>query len=194
VGSCTNGCGVIYKLTPSNVAWTETVLYSFNGSTSGGNPNGGVIFDQGGNLYGLTARGGALGQGTVCQLVPSGSGWTENTLFNFQGEYGRLATGSLLFDVYGNLFGATQTSTIDKPWYPGTLYEIGNSNNNWSLTYDYEFSRLYPHSGITMDAAGNLSGDAFGDDNQYDSWGSVYRLIPSNGGWSYTTLHTPSTT
>ena len=191
VGGCAgrNGCGVIYELTPSKGAWRETVLYSFTGGSAGCWPNGGVIFDQGGNLYGVTAACGALGQGTVYQLTPSGSDdWTENTLFDFQGEYGTSAIGSLVFDVYGNLFGATQNDTINQPWYPGTLFEIAVSNNHWTLEYHYDFSRQFPHAGVTMDAAGNLYGEADGD--RSDNYGEVYQLTPQNGGWSFRTLHT----
>lgn len=192
LGPCTNpqngfrGCGVIYELTPSKGAWTETVLYSFNGANAGCFPNGGVIFDQAGNLYGVAGLCGAMGVGTVYELTPSGSGWTENTLFHFQGEYGKYPTGSLVFDIYGKLFGATQTSTFDQP-YPGTLFEIGNSNNTWVLAYlQYLSTGLYPFAGVTPDAAGNLYGDADGD--RYESFGAVFQLQPSQGGWSYWTL------
>ena len=42
------------------------------------------MFDQAGNLYGTTYAGGANGSGTIYQLKPSGSGWTENVLHSFQ--------------------------------------------------------------------------------------------------------------
>jgi uncharacterized repeat protein (TIGR03803 family) len=191
VGPCQGGCGVVFELTPSNGTWTETILYSFNGALSGCLPNGGVIFDQADNLYGVTGGCGALGQGTVYQLTPSGPGWTENTLFNFQSGYGRYPTGSLVFDIYGNLFGATQTSTFDEPWYPGTLYEIQRgSNNDWSLEYYYLLTtHEYPLAGLTADAAGTLYGDADGEDDEYSNFGVIYRLRPSGGGWNYWQLY-----
>jgi uncharacterized repeat protein (TIGR03803 family) len=46
------GCGVIFKLAPDG---TETVLYYFRGGSDGANPQGGLIADSAGNLYG-TAR------------------------------------------------------------------------------------------------------------------------------------------
>ena len=55
------GCGVVYELTPPSVPgspWTESVLYMFQGNTSGGNPMAPLIFDQAGNLYGTTFIGG----------------------------------------------------------------------------------------------------------------------------------------
>jgi uncharacterized repeat protein (TIGR03803 family) len=190
VGGCAgrSGCGVIYELTRSNGAWRQTVLYSFAGGNAGCWPNGGVIFDQAGKLYGITAGCGALGQGTVYQLIPSGSVWTENTLFDFEGEYGTNPVGSLVFDVNGNLFGATQNDTIDEPWYPGTLFEVTMSTNNWDLQYHYDFSHQFPDSGVIMDAAGNLYGEAYGD--RSDDYGQVYQLAPQSGGWGIRTLHT----
>lgn len=53
------GEGAIFKLTPSNGSWTESRVYSFTGGADGANPNGGVIFDAHGNLYGTAAMGGA---------------------------------------------------------------------------------------------------------------------------------------
>lgn len=73
-GSCSGGCGTVYKLTPSNGSWTESVLYSFVQSGDGQHPWGGVNFDSSGSLYGTTVYGGAYGKGAIYQLTPSGSG------------------------------------------------------------------------------------------------------------------------
>src|SRR3974390_242900 len=52
-------CGVVFKLSPnSDGTWTEQILYSFLGGGDGGNPFGSLIFDQDGNLYGMTLSGG----------------------------------------------------------------------------------------------------------------------------------------
>ena len=61
-GVCTNGidpnygCGAVYKLTHSGGGWTEIVIYSFQGSSDGVEPRGGLIFDAAGNLYGTTGE------------------------------------------------------------------------------------------------------------------------------------------
>ena len=49
---------MVFKLSPSG---TETVLYSFAGGSDGANPDGGLIADSSGNLYGTTEGGGASG-------------------------------------------------------------------------------------------------------------------------------------
>jgi hypothetical protein len=61
-------CGVLFKLVPSSGNWTETVLYKFNGTTDGANPNP-VILDGAGHLFGTTF-GGGHNHGTVFRFTP----------------------------------------------------------------------------------------------------------------------------
>lgn len=49
--------------------WTETILYSFQGSSDGANPEAGLIFDQTGNMYGTTTQGGGNGCSAGCGVV-----------------------------------------------------------------------------------------------------------------------------
>jgi len=54
-------CGTVFELSPgAKGKWTETVIYRFQGEASqdGSVPNGGLIIDAAGNLYGVTAYGG----------------------------------------------------------------------------------------------------------------------------------------
>jgi hypothetical protein len=79
-------------LLPSNVSaasWKEKVLYSFQGGPDGQTPQGGVVFDQQGNLYGTTINGGVYGGGAAYQLSPpakKGEHWTESLVYSFQGK------------------------------------------------------------------------------------------------------------
>ena len=100
--NCPGGCGLVYELVPSNGGWTEKILYSFTGKPDGASPWAGVIFDQSGNLYGTTEFGGAYGYGTVFELIPSGSGWTEKVLYSFQNQPdGGQPYAGLIFDSSG---------------------------------------------------------------------------------------------
>ncbi|MFZ0684142.1 MAG: choice-of-anchor tandem repeat GloVer-containing protein [Terriglobales bacterium] len=65
-GCNTDGCGTIYELT---AAGKFTVLYTFTGGLDGGNPAGGLVMDEQGNLYGTTSGYGAHGWGTVYKLT-----------------------------------------------------------------------------------------------------------------------------
>ena len=60
--------GTVFELSPSD---QETVLHAF-GSTSGDGiePNGSLIMDASGNLYGVTKSGGANNTGTVFEITP----------------------------------------------------------------------------------------------------------------------------
>ena len=65
------GFGTVFKLTPqAGDQWTETVLHRFSGGLDGAAPNGGVVIDSVGNLYGTTQLGGTLNLGTVWEVTP----------------------------------------------------------------------------------------------------------------------------
>ena len=190
-GTCGAGpCGVVYKLTPSNGGWTESVIYNFTGTSNGNGPNAGVIFDQAGNLYGTTLYGGSmtcggLGCGTVFQLSPSESGWTENVLYAFQnGSSGAYPMAGLIFDPSGNLYGTTSGLQNGK----STVFELTPSGGNWTFAPLY---RLGGNGGsaasLIMDAAGNLYGTTWNGGASGN--GSVFKLASSGGGWTYTSLH-----
>ena len=75
---CHNGCGLVFELYPSSTggAWTESVLYSFEGGSDGASPMGGLVIGEKGALYGTTLYGGDLsckqpiGCGTAFRVVP----------------------------------------------------------------------------------------------------------------------------
>ena len=69
VSGGTYNYGTVFKLSPGEGGWTETVLHTFNG-TDGAAPYAGLIRDAAGNLYGTTFLGGAYGGGTVFELTP----------------------------------------------------------------------------------------------------------------------------
>lgn len=68
--------GVVYKLTPSAGAWTESVLHFFSGGSASGYPfQSGLTLGPGGNLYGMTIGGSGTGDcnsdcGAVFQVTP----------------------------------------------------------------------------------------------------------------------------
>jgi hypothetical protein len=99
-GSPGGGCGAVYELSPpaqKGGAWTETILYSFPTAVQGYLPQGDLVFDGDGNLYGATDFGGGYGTscnpyyqycGAIFELSPpqqKGGGWTETVLYGFKG-------------------------------------------------------------------------------------------------------------
>jgi uncharacterized repeat protein (TIGR03803 family) len=81
-----------------------TTLASFNGS-DGQYPEGSLIEDAQGNLFGTTEAGGTYNDGTVFEIA-AGSGKISD-LFNFDGANGQYLEGGLTADSAGNLFGVT---------------------------------------------------------------------------------------
>ena len=107
--------GTVFELTPqASGQWKEAILYNFTGGADGSSPEGGVILDSTGALYGTAAIGGTspcnnggTGCGTVFQLSPParGGNWTETTLYDFTGQGdGFTPTGNLLL-YKGSLVG-----------------------------------------------------------------------------------------
>jgi len=191
-GNCSAGCGLVYELMPSNGSWTEKVLYTFTGSGGDGSyPWSGVIFDQAGNLYGTTEFGGAYGYGTVYELSPIGSGWTEKILYSFQGQQdGSYPFSGLLLDAAGNLYGAT---TGAGPGSGGTVYELTPNGSNWSFQTIASFTREPgelaggPVANMIMDSSGNIFGATYGDGAF--GVGEIFKLTNTGNGWTTTDLY-----
>jgi uncharacterized repeat protein (TIGR03803 family) len=117
------GTGTIFKLSPAGGGvWNASWLYSFNGNTGDGTfPNGNLIFDASGNLYGTALHGGSSGWGMAFELTPATGAWTETVLTGFNVTNGASPQGGMLFDSAGNLYGITSAGGS---FGGGTLYEI----------------------------------------------------------------------
>jgi uncharacterized repeat protein (TIGR03803 family) len=183
------GLGTVYEQTPPGSWGTDTIVHSFSGP-DGQFPLGGVIFYKGGNLYGTTYQGGANGVGTIYELTKAGSGWTESLLHSFaNGGEGSYPVAGLIFDQSGNLYGAAANSANGG----GTVFEMTPSHGSWTYSVIYSFrytgqsNVCGPQGNLVMDAAGNLYGTTYCD-GAYNL-GSVFKLTPSNGSWTYTALH-----
>ena len=183
--------GTVFQLTRSNGEWTENLIQSFTGQ-NGGSPSSGLILDSAGNLYGTTPRGGETANGTVFELSPSGSGWTETVLYDFPNRdvNGCVPVGPVIFDASGNLYGTTETCGSTNN---GTVFELSPSGGGWTYTVLYSFGYGViggdggPEGNLAMDAAGNLYGTTYSS-GAYGC-GSVWKLTRSGSGWTYTDLH-----
>ncbi len=192
LGGQLRALGTIYELTPYGGGWTETVLYSPSEYCC---PGGGVIFDRSGNLYGVFGESFPSGGGAVYELSPSASGWIEQTLYTFTGgSDGSSPAGGLIMDASGNLYGTTTAGGADQ--WSGTVFQLMPAHGGgWTFNLLYTF----PASGnegllgngsyaaLAMDAAGSLYGTTFG--GGANRVGSVFKLTPSSGVWTYTSLH-----
>jgi uncharacterized repeat protein (TIGR03803 family) len=143
------GNGTVYKV---DVTGKETVLYSFTGiAGDGATPQGGVVLDAEGNLYGTTYYGGDLsceptGCGTVFKLDPAGN---ETILLTFTLGKGAFPTGNLLLDAQGNLYGTALTGGTNGS---GLVFKLDASGVETVL------GNLDSPESLIMDGAGNFYG------------------------------------
>src|SRR2546427_770564 len=151
------GCGTVFKL---DATGKETVLYSFTGGADGANPSGGLARVQG-DLYGATPLGGATGHGTVFKLDTAGKeAGKETVLHSFTGAGGggsTPATGGVVRDVKGNLYG---TTAFGGAYGNGTVYKLDTTGKETVL---YSFTGgadgAVPRGELVL-AHGNLYGTA----------------------------------
>jgi uncharacterized repeat protein (TIGR03803 family) len=127
------------------------VLYSFSSSNDGIiSPEGPVVLDNSGNVYGTTPVGGDLncsggfGCGVVYELSPpakTGKAWTYTTLYDFQGDNdGAIPGGYMVFDGIGNLYGTTQAGGAGGG---GTVYRVSppqEGGGTWTETVLHGFT------------------------------------------------------
>ena len=163
--------GAIYQWTGSSF----NLLYSPQHSSDPWAPEEGITFDQSGNLYGTFSDGGPYQSGAIYELSPSQQGWQEQILYNFP-EGGYAPVSGLIIDSQGNLYGRKA----------GRIFELTHYIGYWDITWIYDTG-----SGgidrLVMDSAGSLYGTAAA--NGAYGMGSVFKLTPSHGGWTYTSLH-----
>jgi len=180
------GCGVVYKL----VNGTEQVLYRFQGQSDGQEPNGGLILDSAGNIYGTTYHGGgdANGRpGTVFKVTPSGSETILHKFASTKGD-GKLPTAGLVMDKKGNLYGTASEGGGKGNFAPGykctngcgIVFEITAAGAE-KILYTFKGYQsgdgAAPFASLIMDKSGNLYGTTYaGGDYGY---GTVFKLTPS---------------
>jgi uncharacterized repeat protein (TIGR03803 family) len=110
------GCGTVFELSPvADGTWTESVLHAFSESGRDGlYPRSGVVFDQAGNLDGVTSYGGMSNWGSVFSLTPVSGVWTETQLYSFALPSGVIPSTTPVIDASGNIYGTTLTGGTNR--------------------------------------------------------------------------------
>jgi uncharacterized repeat protein (TIGR03803 family) len=172
-----------------NESGGETVLHEFTAGTDGASPEGLLIMDKGGNLYGTTTLGGLSHGGTVFKVTREG---TETVLYSFKGKAdGAGPVAGLAIDKAGNLYGTTTKGGASKD---GTVFELAVpkvKGAEWTEEVLHSFGEdkdgTIPIAGVTFDASGNLYGTTSAG-GTYGN-GTVFQLTPSSSGWREIVLH-----
>jgi uncharacterized repeat protein (TIGR03803 family) len=182
---------------------SETLVHQFT-FTDGADPQGQLLVDSSGNIFGTTQNGGTStacngGCGLVFEISPkAGGGWLYRVIHDFQNQPdGAIPRTSLSMDSAGNIYGTTMyggTGAFDCTGGCGTVFMLSpTSTGYWTETILHRFQSLgdgrEPIDGVTIDAAGNLYGVTQFSDNETQYIGEVYELSPSGGTWKFTTLH-----
>ncbi|MGD0164843.1 MAG: choice-of-anchor tandem repeat GloVer-containing protein [Candidatus Sulfotelmatobacter sp.] len=205
--------GTVFELSPPVVAgdpWTEAILHTFQGIPDGETPNGGLVMDSAGNLYGTTLWGGACKWGTVFELSPpatSGAVWTEKVLYRFRytcngTTYNDAASpmAGLVMDKDGALYGTTYNG--GEP-YDGTVFKLtppAAGHTAWTEKILYTFtggsdgerpvgSLVFNHGKLYGTAAYGANAACT---NSLPGCGTIFELSPpsvAGDAWTETTLY-----
>jgi uncharacterized repeat protein (TIGR03803 family) len=204
-GDCAdNGCGSVFKLTPPSggqTRWTTSILHVFPGGQDGAMPEGRLMMDTGGTLYGTTLEGGSNpdcissgGCGTVFSLTPMGGNkWKETILTALGGSTGTGPQTGVIADASGNLYG---TTAFGGPVCDGcgTVFELAKPTEpggQWVLNVILAFKGKHGAS-----PAGDLirggDGALYGTASEAHGDGNVFMLTPPKPGktkWTETVLY-----
>jgi uncharacterized repeat protein (TIGR03803 family) len=192
---------VAFELSPASGKWRGSVVRDFPSPSDGFDPVSSLVRDSAGNLYGTTPSGGAFGWGTVFEVIPSGSTWTEKILYSFLGAAdGALPRAGLALDAAGNLYGDTEFGgNMNCSGGCGTVFKLSpSSEGSWSFSVLHTFKNGKdgdnPNAGVILDAAGDVYGTSQGGTSNTNcvsrGCGTVFKLSPTpHGEWNFTLLY-----
>jgi uncharacterized repeat protein (TIGR03803 family) len=156
--NCADGCGTVFKFDKTG---KETVLYQFLGGSDGASPNGDLVRDQVGNLYG-TAYWGPYGfDGVVFKVDKNGN---ETVLHQFTGfPDGEFPVAEVVRDQKGNLFGTTSAGGGGACMGGcGTVFKLSKAGEE-TILYRFLASPdgAFPYAGLLPGASGNFYGTTY---------------------------------
>ncbi len=165
-----NGFGTVFMV---NAAGVEKILQSFTGGADGGIPNGGLVRDKDGNLYGTTFAGGSPGLGTVFKVTATGA---FSTIYTFPDvAHGSHPNAALTFDKAGDLYGTTQYGGASNR---GTVFSLAPGNGGETVLYSFSGTPdgAYPQSQLAFHGT-----DLYGTTTEGGSSnnGTVFKLTSS---------------
>jgi uncharacterized repeat protein (TIGR03803 family) len=148
--------GILYSFDVSKIVPVFKVLHRFNGTTSGGCPQG-VMQTTDGKLYGTTQYGGIANQGVIFSFDMTKPRPFYRVLHNFKNSVAVNPRGKLFQSKDGTLYGSTLSGG---KFGLGTLFQLNLANNKSVYTvihtFDGERTGRYPQVILAKD--GNLYG------------------------------------
>jgi uncharacterized repeat protein (TIGR03803 family) len=167
--------GIVFKV---DATGRETVLYRFKGWPDGWSPNGALVRDNKGNLYGTTTVGGDHDNGTIFKLDTRGA---ETVLYSFTGGAdGSQPYAGLVRDKAGNLYGTTAyrgNTGCHHRYGCGVVFELDTTGAYTVLhTFAGGADGGNSFANLILDRAGNLYGTAAVGGTRHG--GTVFKLAP----------------
>jgi uncharacterized repeat protein (TIGR03803 family) len=176
-GKCSDGCGVIFKIT---IGGKRTTFHTFEGS-DGWRPYG-LIQATDKNIYGITSSGGANGYGTVFTINTAG---TFTSLYSFCAQAncsdGANPMGTLAQASDGTFYGTTTGGGTNGY---GTVFTI-TAEGVFTTLYSFDGTDgMTPIAGLIQGSDENFYGttSAGGANGQ----GTIFSITPAG---TLTTLH-----
>jgi len=182
------GCGTVFELAPQgNGKWTEQILYVFEDNGDGAFPQGNLVQDAAGDLYGIDGTDVGKPHG-VFELMPGSGRWNLSLLWTKGYSPG------LLLDEAGDIYGFFSADPEK-----GAIGELSPGPNGWTYTDLYDFCQPpschdgnEPESPLTWDRQGNLYGTMLEGGNNRCSGGCgvAFQMTPNGDGtWTYRVIH-----
>jgi uncharacterized repeat protein (TIGR03803 family) len=168
------GYGTVFKVDSSG---HETVLHTFTGGSDGAYPEGGVVVDPEGSLYGTTRAGGNLSRHCVTQeglgcgvVFKVGATGKETVLHTFTGgpDGSEPSFTNMVFDARGNLYGTALYGGYKSGFCGDPMWEDGcglifkvSTTGRYSVLHTFKGKDgANPSGTLMLDAKGNLYGTA----------------------------------
>jgi choice-of-anchor C domain-containing protein len=188
-GCGVTGCGVVFSLqVPAGGGpGVQTVIHQFNVTGAGTKPNGRLVRDSGGTLYGST-QSGSGGYGTIFKMTPpasAGMPWGFTVLYRFTGQADGSFPNDISLGADGAIYG-TETSGV-----AGAVFRLSPPvapATDWTLvhlqdfqTYEGGYNPLGP---VTIDPVdgtiyGTTSQGGIAPGSRIQGYGTAFRLTPS---------------
>jgi len=194
--SCQNGCGTIFKISPTPHGYHASIVYRFHGGADGYLPSaGGLFVDALGSIYGQTSLGGtpSCGCGTIYRMTPTSGGYQKSVLHAFAGppNDGAAPQSALSQGERGALYGTTTSGGSCAGGNCGVAFRVAPRSGTYRYRVIHAFGGppadgFNPEFGVIAEPGGALVGATNGGGTNHQ--GVTYRLGRMGGAYEILTL------
>ena len=165
-----NNNGIVFKISTTG---NFTTLADLKTSVSGQGSPGGLVFDSGGNIFGVANDAtGASSKETIFKLTPSGTLSRFATL-----GIATYPNDGLTIDANDTLYGVTPYGGSS---FRGSVFKVTSAGVATTLATFNDANGAYPADQLTLDAAGNIYGTTenggLGISASNNGFGTVFKI------------------